>query len=107
MAGGPVHAAAGLEALQRQPTGSKSYSRRGTNSTLSTTLGYLDLLGEITGGGACGDLLGQSEPVALFGHTCRLLRLDALIRVRRAAGRPRDFEAVAELEVLLDERAQR
>jgi len=30
--------------------------------------------------------------------------LEALIRAKRAAGRPKDFEAIAELEALLVER---
>jgi hypothetical protein len=33
-----------------------------------------------------------------------VLDLDALIRVKRAAGRPKDFEAIAELESLRDRR---
>ena len=40
----------------------------------------------------------------LFGVSCRCLTLEALIRVKRAAGRPKDFEAVAELEALWQER---
>jgi len=35
---------------------------------------------------------------------CLCLDLEWLIRVKRAAGRPRDLEAVAELEALLEER---
>lgn len=36
--------------------------------------------------------------------TCRVLDLQTLIRVKRAVGRPKDFETIAELEALLDER---
>jgi hypothetical protein len=32
----------------------------------------------------------------------RTLSLSMLIRVKRAAGRPKDFEAIAELELLLE-----
>jgi len=32
------------------------------------------------------------------------LDLERLIQVKRAAGRPRDLEAIAELEVILEER---
>jgi len=32
------------------------------------------------------------------------LELETLIRVKRAAGRPSDFEALAELEAILEER---
>ena len=78
--------------------------RRGLNFTLATTLGDLDLLGEIVGGGDYGALLPHSAHVELFGHPCRCLTLEALIRAKRAAGRPRDLEALAELEALLEDR---
>lgn len=77
---------------------------RGLNFTLTTTLGDLDLLGEIAGGGGYDDLMRHTVEVEIFGLRCKCLDLPTLIRVKRAAGRPRDFEAVAELEALLDER---
>ena len=76
----------------------------GLNFTLTTDLGELDLLGDVAGGGGYDDLLPDSETLDLFGVSCRCLGLDALIRVKRAAGRPKDFEAVAELEALAEER---
>ena len=69
-----------------------------------TDLGALDLFGEITGGGRYEDLMNDTIQLELFGVTCRCLGLDRLIEVKRAAGRPRDFEAIAELEALRDER---
>jgi hypothetical protein len=33
--------------------------------------------------------------------TCRILSLEKLIVVKRAAGRPKDFEVIAELEAIL------
>lgn len=77
--------------------------RRGLNFTLTTTLGDIDLLGEVTGGGGYAELLPHSFDIDLFGHRCRCLELPWLIRTKRAAGRPRDLEAVAELEALLEE----
>ena len=50
------------------------------------------------------DLLTASEEVPLFGRSCRCATLEALIRMKRAAGRPKDFEALAELEALREER---
>jgi len=38
------------------------------------------------------------------GVTCRYVTLEKLIALKRAAGRPRDFDALAELEALLAER---
>jgi hypothetical protein len=78
--------------------------RAGLNFTLTTDLGDLDLLGEIIGGGRYEDLVGSCVTIAVFGMTCRCLDLDTLIRVKRAAGRPKDLEAIAELEAIREER---
>jgi hypothetical protein len=78
--------------------------QRGLNFTLITQLGALDLLGEITGGGTYDRLIHDAVKIVLFGQECRCLSLDQLIAVKRAAGRPRDFEAVAELEAIREER---
>lgn len=78
--------------------------RRGLNFTLTTTLGDIDLLGEIAGGGAYEDLEPHSIVLHPFGFACRFLGLEKLIEVKRAAGRPRDLEAIAELEAILEER---
>lgn len=78
--------------------------RRGLNFTLTTASGDIDLLGEVIGGGTYDDLLPASEEVPLFGLSCRCATLEALIRMKRAAGRPKDLEALAELEALRDER---
>jgi len=81
--------------------------RAGLNFTLTTHAGDLDLLGEITGGGTYHDLAPHTVTIALFGHPTACLNLEWLIRTKRAAGRPRDLEAIAELEVLRDEAKQR
>lgn len=72
----------------------------GCNFTLMTTMGPIDLLGEITGGGRHEDLLPDAVPVQIFELTIRCLSLDKLIAVKTALGRPKDFEAIAELESL-------
>lgn len=74
--------------------------RAGLNFTLTTTLGDIDLLGEVTGGGGYAELSAETVRVELFGLQIDCLSLPALIRVKRAAGRPKDFEAIAELEAL-------
>lgn len=81
--------------------------RRGLNFTLQTDLGSLDLLGEIAGGGGYDDLDGHTVQVDAFGLALRCLDLETLIHVKKAAGRPRDLEAIAELLVIRDERAPR
>jgi predicted nucleotidyltransferase len=81
--------------------------RRGLNFTLTTALGDLDLLGELTGGGSYEDLVADTISIRVFAVECRCLGLERLIRVKRAAGRPKDLEAVAELEALREERDRR
>jgi len=80
--------------------------RMGLNFTLETSVGPLDLLGEVTGGGSYEDLLGHTIEVEVFGVRCRCLDLPALIRTKRAAGRPKDLEAIAELEVIWEEQQE-
>ena len=55
------------------------------------------------GGGRYQELLANSVTVEVFGLECRVLGLKKLIEVKRAAGRPKDLEAIAELEQLLEE----
>lgn len=80
---------------------------RGLNFTLTTTLGDVDLLGEMVGGGTYDDVAPHSTKLSVFGHDVLVLDLPALIRAKRAAGRPKDLEAIAELEALLAERERR
>ena len=77
---------------------------RGLNLTLTTTLGDIDLLAEIPGGGRYEDLLPHSDTIVVFERELRLLDLPWLIHVTRAAGRPKDLEVIAELEALQEER---
>jgi hypothetical protein len=77
---------------------------RGLNFTLETTLGDLDLLGEVTGGGTYADLLPDTEEIVVFGFSCRCVTLSKLIALKRATGRPKDNEILAELEGLREER---
>jgi hypothetical protein len=79
---------------------------KGLNFTLTTDLGAIDLLGELTGGGVYEQLLPFTEDLSVFGVSCRCLSLERLIDVKRAAGRVKDLEAIAELEVIRDERGR-
>lgn len=78
--------------------------KSGLNFTLSTKLGELDLFGEIVGGGTYEDLLAYSTELEVFGVKLFCVTLERLIAIKRAAGRPKDLEAVAELQAILDER---
>jgi predicted nucleotidyltransferase len=77
--------------------------RAGLNFTLTTTAGDIDLLGEIVGGGTYEALLPHTITVKLFGRETKILDLPWLIRVKRAAGRPKDLQVIAELEALKEE----
>jgi hypothetical protein len=78
--------------------------RNGLNFKLATDIGALDLPAEITGGGGYDDLLPYSTRLRIYGAECLCLGLERLIYVKRAAGRVKDLEAVAELEAILEER---
>jgi predicted nucleotidyltransferase len=76
----------------------------GLNFTLVTTLGDVDLLGEVVGGGIYEQLLPFTIGIEVFGVKCRCVTLERLIQLKRAAGRPKDLEVIAELLTLLEER---
>lgn len=74
----------------------------GLNFTLTTDLGDLDLLGEVVGGGTYEELLPHTMELDAFGARCRYVTLEGLLALKRAAGRPKDLEAIAELELIRD-----
>ena len=76
---------------------------KGLNFTLITTLGAIDLLGEIVGGGGYDQLVRETIKVQIAGVECLCLGLERLIEVKRAAGRPKDLEVVAELQQIMSE----
>ena len=77
--------------------------QKGLNFTLTTSLGALNVLGDIVGGGSYEQLFETTIPIEIGGVECLCLDLERLIQVKRAAGRPKDLEVVAELEQILDE----
>jgi hypothetical protein len=77
--------------------------RSGLNFTLTTELGDIDLFGELVGGDTYQGLLPHSFEVEAFGVRFKCVDLPTLIRIKEAAGRAKDREALAELRVLLEE----
>lgn len=61
----------------------------------------------MTGGGTFDQLVPHTVELSIFGRAVKVLDLPSLIRAKRAAGRPKDLEAIAELEALLVERERR
>jgi hypothetical protein len=58
-------------------------------------------------GGTYSDLLQHSVDVEAFDLCFKCIDLPTLIRIKEAAGRPKDREAIAELRVLLQETEQK
>lgn len=74
---------------------------KGLNFTFITDVGNLDLLGEVRGIGYYDEAVDGASSFELFGYDFRVVALDKLILAKRAAGRPKDMVAIAELEALL------
>jgi hypothetical protein len=70
--------------------------------TLTTTLGAIDLLAEVSGLGTFEKVKAVSKLVHAFDRQIWTLDLPALIAAKRAAGRPKDLQALPELESLLE-----
>jgi hypothetical protein len=72
----------------------------GLNFTLTTDLGDVDLLGEVSGIGNYEKVRALSEEHTVFDLTIRVLSLDGLIAAKKAAGRTKDRLHLLELEEL-------
>lgn len=70
--------------------------------TLQTEHGKLDVFQRVTGIGAYSDGLALMEPVPIADFAVNVLSLDALIKSKEAAGRPRDMTEVLELKTMRD-----
>jgi hypothetical protein len=69
----------------------------GDHFTFVTDAGDLDVLGTPAGTDGFDELVGGATPIDVGGFPVAVASLDALIRMKRAAGRPKDR---AELEIL-------
>ena len=76
--------------------------RNGLNFTLKTDLGYVDLLGEITGIGKFEQVKEGAAPVSVYGVDCLVVSLEKLIKAKQAAGRAKDLLILPELKGLLE-----
>jgi predicted nucleotidyltransferase len=57
----------------------------------------------VPGGGTYEQLLPFTQEISIGDVSARVVTLERLIQLKRAAGRPKDLEAIAELQALLDE----
>lgn len=77
--------------------------RAGDTFTLETDAGDLDVLGTPAGTDGYADLARSATPTDLGGVTVLVATVDDLIRMKRAAGRPKDLIEVEVLGALRDE----
>ena len=71
--------------------------------TFTTDIGWLDILAMPAGTSGFDDLARTADAFELFGHRVLVASVDDLIRMKRAAGRPKDLLAAEELGALRDE----
>jgi len=74
--------------------------QNGTNFTLETDIGDIDLLGEVAGVGSYNEAFANSITLKLFEDNVRVLSLEDLINSKKAAGRPKDLLVLPQLETL-------
>jgi len=72
----------------------------GTNFTLETDIGDIDLLGGVNGIGNFADAERESTIMNLFGYEVKVLSIEGLIKAKRTAGRTKDLLVLPELEAL-------
>ncbi len=73
---------------------------------LDTDLGPLDCLSSVMGVGNYDQVKDSSCQISLPGGPCRVLDLDALIESKKAMNRPRDIEAVLQLETIRERKTK-
>lgn len=71
--------------------------------TFTTDVGSVDILGTPSGVGGFEDLSAGAERVYIGGSEVLVAAIDDLIRMKRAAGRPKDLRTIEELEALREE----
>lgn len=81
--------------------------QNGMNFTLATSVGSLDIFGEIIGGPSFEDLVADTITLNLFGSECLCLNLPRLIKVKEATGRPKDLDIAKELKALVEEQKRK
>jgi predicted nucleotidyltransferase len=70
------------------------------NLYLETDIGVLDLLSNVTGVGDFSILEKSAVEVVIFGHKCKMISIDDLIKCKRTLKRSKDLEVASELEII-------
>jgi hypothetical protein len=77
--------------------------RTGDTFTFDTDIGWIDILATPSGTTGYDDLARTADAYDLFDNRVLVASVEDLIRMKRAAGRPKDLLAVEELGALRDE----
>jgi hypothetical protein len=75
----------------------------GDTFTFSTAIGPIDILGTPSGVSGYDELARTADVFEVFGQRVLVASVDDLIRMKRAAGRPKDLLAAEELGALREE----
>ena len=78
----------------------ESTLQNGTNFTFITSIGDIDMLGEVPGVGTYEDTEKDSVIVEIEGAMIKVLSIDDLIKAKTTAGRKKDLLVLPELEAL-------
>lgn len=70
------------------------------NLYLETDAGVLDLLSNIIGVGDFEEVKKSAIEISIFGHSCKIISLDDLIKSKQTLKRPKDLSVAQELEVI-------
>ena len=100
--------AAGVDAehLSVDPT-DPEHLAAGANWTLHTDGGRLDLFGDVPGGRPYEEVRARAIRVEYGGMQVSIVGLDDLVRMKRAAGRPKDLADLAALNLTEEDEVQR
>ena len=70
------------------------------NIYLKTDLGVLDILSEAQPAGDFESIKSRAVEVSLYGYLCKVISISDLIEVKKSMNRPKDIQAVGELELI-------
>lgn len=70
------------------------------NIYLKTDLGVLDILSEASPAGSFEELKKRAMEIPLYGHKCKVISIDDLIRIKESMRRPKDLQTVQELKLI-------
>ncbi|MGZ3743506.1 MAG: hypothetical protein ACXVBQ_06575 [Pseudobdellovibrionaceae bacterium] len=67
------------------------------NIYLKTNFGILDIMSELPPIGSFNTIKKNSLEISLYGHRCKVISLEDLIKIKQSMSRPKDQETLREL----------